>query len=148
MAITKYNPFWEFDGVRDTLNKMLEYPLMQFGLNNDRFVGFLPSMDILEDEQNIYIEAEVPGVKKEDIKITVNDENVLTIKGEKKFEQGEGDKVCFRNERIYGSFTRSLKLSGKVNTEKIEARCENGILYLTIPRLEPARLKEQAIEIQ
>ena len=89
--------------------------------------SFYPKIDIFEDEKNIVIEAEVPGVKKDSMKISFEN-SILTISGEKKNErnENEGNKI-YRSERSYGSFSRSFSLREEIDSNKIEARFEDGI---------------------
>ncbi|BBE30198.1 heat-shock protein Hsp20 [Tepiditoga spiralis] len=92
-------------------------------------------IDIYEDEKSLNIEAELPGVTKKDIKINLED-NVLSIRCDKKEEKEEKGKNYFRRERVFGTFERSFKLPENVDVEKIDANFENGILKLNIPKKE------------
>lgn len=103
--------------------------------------GFNPNamrVNIAEDENNIYIEAELAGLKKEDVKVSIED-NVLTIRGERKQENEEKKKNYHRVERVYGSFSRAFTLGENVDKENIEAKYEDGVLYLTLPKVEPVK---------
>jgi len=93
---------------------------------------------------------ELPGVKKDDVKIKVMDDNVLVVSGEKKREVKEEDKdrSYLRIERSYGEFTRSFVLPENVNKDKIDAKYDNGMLHLTIEKKEPEKPKEKLIEIK
>jgi HSP20 family protein len=148
MAFVRFNPMWEMENISQEFDKMLKNftspetrPRIEFG-------GFKPRVDITEDEKNFYFDVEVPGVKKDEVKVSVDEDNVLFIKGEKKFEKQDEAKICCRNERAYGEFERSFQLPDNVNSGKIEAKYENGILYLTIPKLEPEKPKEKTVEIK
>jgi HSP20 family protein len=143
----RFNPMWEFGNLTKDLNKMMHYVSNPINVSVHNNKEFLPRIDILEDEKNIYFQMEIPGVKKEDVKVSVNEGRLLTIKGDKQFEKKDEVSVCCRNERIYGQFTRSFQLPELVDSDKIEARYDKGILYLTIPKLEPAAPKEQSIDI-
>jgi len=109
--------------------------------------GFSPRVDVLEDTKSIYFEVEIPGVKKEDVKVSVNNENILTIKGEKKFERKDEVNSCCRSERSFGEFMRSFQLPDNTDSEKISASYNNGILTLTVPKIEPALPKEKEVTI-
>ncbi|TAL67262.1 MAG: Hsp20/alpha crystallin family protein [Bacteroidetes bacterium] len=148
MAYVKFNPWWEFENLTKEFDKMVKTvsnpetrPRVEFG-------GFKPRVDIIEDEKNIYFEIEVPGVKKDDVKVSVDEDNILSVKGEKKFERKDEIKVCCRNERSFGDFERSFQLPELVAADKIGAKYENGMLLLTIPKLEPAKPKETVIDIK
>ena len=103
-------------------------------------------VDISEDEDAFYIEAEIPGLKKEDISLGV-EEDVLTIKGERKKETEEQGKNYHRVERNYGSFSRSFNLGELIDQENIEASFENGVLHVSLPKAQQVRkTKEITIE--
>lgn len=103
-------------------------------------------VDISEDEDAFYIEAEMPGLKKEDISLGV-EEDVLTIKGERKKETEEQGKNYHRVERNYGSFSRSFNLGELIDRENIEASFENGVLHVSLPKAQQVRkTKEITIE--
>lgn len=95
-------------------------------------------VDISEDEKALYIEAEVPGAKKEDIKLQVDD-GVLTISAERKQETEEKKKNYHRVERIYGHFSRSFSLGDNIDQEHIDAKYDNGVLHVTLPKTEPVK---------
>ena len=149
MPLIKIDPFRSIDNaqrvMRSFFNDLERHPInMEYG-------SFSPRIDITEDEKNLYLQAELPGLKKEDVKITVNNENILTIKGEKKWEfKKENDQpdCCFiRQERIYGSFTRSFSLPDNIKNDSISAKFENGVLHLTFDKVEPAKPKEFEVNI-
>ncbi|HAB52145.1 MAG TPA: heat-shock protein Hsp20, partial [Ignavibacteriales bacterium] len=119
-----------------------EFP-SSFNYNNT----FLPKIDISEDEKNIYFEAEIPGIKKEDVHISLED-NILTIKGEKKLNEDKNEKTLIRNERIYGSFTRSFTLHEEINPDTANAEFENGILKIVLEKAIHKAVKERQIQIK
>jgi len=108
--------------------------------------GFNPRVNISEDDKSVYFDVELPGVKKEDVKVSVNHENILTIKGEKKSDRNDVS-TCCRSERTFGEFSRSFRLPDNVDTGKITANYNNGILTLTISKIEPALPKEVEVTI-
>lgn len=105
-----------------------------------------PKVDIYETESCYVLNAELPGLTKEEINIDVND-NTLTLKGEKKFEERVEKDNYVRVERSYGNFARSFVLSDDVNTEGITANYNQGVLELTLPKKEEAKPKEIKVEI-
>jgi HSP20 family protein len=108
---------------------------------------WLPSVDILERESEFLVRAELPGVKKEDVKITVTND-ILTIRGDKKTEtQNKGDKIQ-RLERTFGAFQRSFTLPSAVAHDKIEASFDNGVLHITIPKVKEAAAKEIEVRVK
>ena len=148
MALIRFNPMWELENMSREFDKMVQTITAPENRPRFSFGGFQPRIDIKEDDKLIYFEAELPGVKKEEVKVTVNDENILTIQGEKKFEKKDEVNFVYRNEREFGSFTRSFELPELVDSEKIEAKYENGMLFLSVPKLEPVKPKETEVEIK
>ncbi len=109
--------------------------------------AFYPMVDVYETNDAVVVEVEVPGMKKEDIKITVED-NVLRISGEKKLEREQKDRSYYVVERSYGTFERAFRLPEYVEPEKIKAKFENGILTITIPKKEEEKKKVIDVEIE
>lgn len=116
----------------------------------DRHVGsaegtYIPRVDISDDEQNVYLHAELPGLSAEDVKITVT-EGVLSIKGEKKISEKVESPNFIRKERRFGSFVRQFTLADNLS-EEIQATFENGLLEIAIPKKEPVKPEEREIKI-
>jgi len=110
--------------------------------------NWLPPVDILEDKDAVRIAAELPGVKAEDVKISMEN-NVLTIRGEKRFERREGaEDRGHRLERAYGAFERSFTVPASVDAEHIEAKYEQGVLTVTLPKVERAKPRQISIKVQ
>jgi HSP20 family protein len=105
-----------------------------------------PRADVSENNEAYVIKVELPGVNKNDVKITLC-ENVLTIKGEKKQEKEEKDHNFHRIERSYGSFERSFSLPSGVKGDKIDAAYRDGILTITLPKVEEAKPKEIEVKV-
>jgi HSP20 family protein len=108
--------------------------------------ALVPVVDIFEEPDHLRIVAEIPGVKPENVKIAVED-NVLTIQGTKEQVAEERAEKVHRYERTYGTFERSFTLPGTVNAEAIKANYENGLLTLTLPKLEKAQARQIKLEI-
>ena len=139
MTLIKFEPLKEIETWNERLHKFLDFPTLDF--------NYYPHLDISEDEKNIFVEAEVPGVKKENIKITLQD-NILTISGEKKKEAEEKKKNFFRSERVYGNFKRSFTLPENINPDSVEAKFENGILKIQIEKAQTKKINEKFIQIK
>jgi len=105
-----------------------------------------PAVDIAENKDNLMVNVEVPGMKKEDVKVTFQD-GILTIKGERKQEKEEKDKSFHRVERSYGSFCRSFTLPNVVQGDKIKANYKDGVLSIALPKVEEAKPKEISIDV-
>jgi HSP20 family protein len=106
-----------------------------------------PSMDIFEENGNVVVKAELPGMKKEDIEVTVTD-HTMRISGEKKREEKIEKKNYYWEERSYGSFARSVQLPSEVQTDKVEAKFKDGILEVRIPKTEEAKSKEKKVNVE
>jgi HSP20 family protein len=142
MTLIKFEPLRGLENWDEKIHKFFnDFPNTCF--------NYYPHIDIYDDEKNIYVEAEIPGVKKEDIKITMQD-NILTIKGEKNKETDEKNskRNFFRSERVYGSFTRSFTLPEDINPDSVDAKFENGVLNVKIAKAEPEKVSEKFIEIK
>ena len=100
-----------------------------------------PACDVFEDREAVKIVAEIPGVLPEDVKLTLEN-NLLTIRGEKKQQAEERNERVHRYERTYGGFERTFALPGTVDPEEIQARYEHGILTVTLPKAEKAKPRE------
>ena len=146
MGIIKVDPFRGFDTMMRRMNDVFD-DVQRGGIRFE--VGdFSPRVDIADDENALTINAELPGIGKDDVKITVNEDNVLTIRGEKKREEKTEDKNYMRVERSYGSFTRSFALPDTVDSENISASFKDGVLTIAMAKREPARPKELEVTIQ
>jgi len=146
MALIKFEPFRDLEFLNSNIRRFFEdFPTTATEFSS----AYHPKIDIYEDDNKIYFEAEVPGMSKKDLNISVH-ENVLTITGEKKKITEDGEekgKNYFRTERIFGSFTRSFTLPDEVNTEKIEAKFSEGILKIEIEKAIPKKPEERIISI-
>jgi HSP20 family protein len=144
MPIVKYSPFVVSDdfpaGLRlfqDTVNHLLSEPTTPR--------AWAPSVDIVETENEITLKADVPGVDQKDIDIQLEN-GTLTLKGERKFEQEEKKKGFQRLERSYGAFVRTFTVPETVDSEKVRADYDKGVLTVTMPKKEVA--KPKAIKVQ
>lgn len=143
MTLIKFEPFRDLDLLNTNIRRFFD----DFPTTAQEFSStYHPQIDIYEDDKKIYFEAEVPGISKKDLNISVHD-NVLMVTGEKKKELEQKGKNFFRSERSYGSFTRSFTLPDEVNTEKIEAKFNDGILKIEIEKAAPKKPEERIISI-
>ena len=107
---------------------------------------WVPAVDILENEHELVVKADLPDIKPEELDIRVEN-NILTIRGERKFEKKSEEKNYLRVERSYGSFARSFSLANTVNTEAIKADYKDGVLALSIPKREEAKPKQIKVSV-
>jgi HSP20 family protein len=144
MTLVKFEPLKELETLSERMQRYFDdFPSFGFDFSN----SFTPRIDISDDEKNVFVEAEIPGVNKDDLKITLKD-NILTLKGEKKIEKEKKDKNYYRSERCYGSFQRSFTLPVDVDSNKIDAKYNDGTLTLKMEKLKPAPVKVKEIEIK
>ena len=148
--IIRRSPFFELNSLQDRMNQFFNQPFggfENFGLEQQLAPeNFLPPVDISEDDHNITLQAEIPGVKQEDLNITLEN-NVLTISGERKFKEEEKKENFHRIERRYGKFTRSFTLPATVDAEKVNATFENGLLNITLAKREEFKAKQITIGV-
>jgi HSP20 family protein len=139
-----YTPFKEMQRMIDRLFEEFPYEWPTFSKSMDEVIA---PMDIFESDKGYEIEAELPGMNKNDIEVNVTD-RVLTIKGEKSDERKEEKKGARILERSYGSFERSFTLPEDAEPEKIEAKYENGVLKLVIPKRPESKSKKVKVEVK
>ncbi|MBM4133559.1 MAG: Hsp20/alpha crystallin family protein [Nitrospira sp.] len=148
-AITRWDPFKELEDMQNRLNTMFgRAPVRKAGDKDEALTvaEWAPLVDITEDDKEYLIKAELPEVKKEDIKLTV-DEDVLTITGERKYEKEEKGKKYHRVERAYGSFMRSFTLPEDADGSKVSAECKDGLLKVHLPKSEKAKPKSIEVKV-
>ena len=130
-----------------TMENLLDRTWGSFFRNNpDLAEGWLPALDVTEDEKAIVVKVEVPGIDKNDLKVNLEN-GILTISGEKKEEKEEKGKY-YRLERRYGSFTRRVDLAAEVKGDKVEAHYDKGLLTVTLPKAEEEAAKRTNIKVQ
>ena len=127
--------FSPFNSLSDELDRLFETPLAALARQS-----WSPTIDVLEDKDNYFILAELPGLKREDIKVSLED-GTLTISGERKVEKRTEETSVHRVERFSGRFERSVTLPATVSAEKVKATYTDGVLTLTLPKTEQAKPK-------
>ena len=133
----------QLTSLRDEINRLFESPFSNG--NSDAFNTWAPALDLYEDKESLVVRAELPGMKKEDIDISLH-ENIVTISGERRNEKKYESAETSRQERVFGRFTRSLVLPKKVDAANVKASYKDGLLTVTLPKAEEA--KPRQIEIQ
>jgi HSP20 family protein len=147
MAITRWSPFRDVVSVQDEMSRLFDDVFGQRLARVQWTEGvWSPSVDVTEDKDSVVVKAEMPGLNKDDIKISVQD-SILTLKGEKKQEKEEKETDYHRIERSYGSFCRSFQLPTTVRADKIKANYEDGVLSIILPKTEEVKPKEIPIGI-
>jgi HSP20 family protein len=148
--VTAWHPVTDFASEFLTMQREIDRMFGRFRggvLDEGTSTGILPAVDIIERETDFLVKVELPGVNKDEVKITVQND-VLTIRGEKKFEKEKKGDTYHRVERSYGAFQRSFTLPASVKNDKIEATHENGVLHVILPKAEEAKPKEIEVKVK
>lgn len=148
MNLIKWNPFSELEDISNRLNQIFGRTAAPAATGNEmmKVADWAPSVDISETDMAYVIKGEIPEVKKEDVKVTV-DNGVLTLQGERRMEKEEKGKKFHRIERSYGSFVRSFRLPDGVNDAKAKAEFKDGMITVTLPKSEKAKAKTVEIAV-
>ncbi len=145
MAIIRWDPFRDMVTLRDKMNRMFDDVFSSRGEEKDMAAStWAPSVDIYETENELVLSAEVPGVDEKDIEIKIED-NMLSLKGERRFQKETKEENYHRIERSYGSFHRAFTLPNSVDPENIRAEHENGVLKIMMPKRQ--ELKPRTVKI-
>ncbi len=136
MSIKKYDPFRDLRSLQDDMNRIFKanFPA-KFVHDEMNSSGWSPNVDIYENNEEIILEAELPGIKREEFDVSIEN-NTVTIKGERQFEKDEESDSYHRVERAYGTFSRSFNLPKSVSAENTKADFSNGVLRVTLPIVE------------
>jgi HSP20 family protein len=144
---TNINRFEPFRGVtlQDQLNRLF-HEAFDRSSEEASITTWAPAVDIFETQHELVVKADLPDIKPEELDIRVEN-NILTIRGERKFEKKVTEDKYLRVERSYGSFSRSFSLANTVNAEAIKAEYKNGVLTLTVPKREEAKPKQIKVNV-
>ncbi|HEY0172885.1 MAG TPA: Hsp20/alpha crystallin family protein [Pyrinomonadaceae bacterium] len=146
MSITRYDPFRDLKSLQDEVNRLFSTNFTRsFGDEGIARGAWTPNVDIFENKDEIVLEAELPGMNREDFELTIEN-NVLTLRGERRFEKRDEADNYHRVERAYGAFTRSFTLPQTVSAENAAAEYKNGVLRVTLRKRE--EVKARRIEVQ
>jgi len=149
MAVVRWEPFRDLVSLQERMNQMFNDSYRGRGTSEDDWSlggSWAPAVDIYEHEGNIVLTAELPGVDPKDVDIRVEN-NILSLRGERKWNNDVQRESYHRVERAYGSFTRSFTLPNVVDTEKIKAYYKEGMLKLVLPKKEEAKPKQISINV-
>jgi HSP20 family protein len=148
MSVSRWDPFQDLLAIQDEMNQLFGRAVGQGG--QARGQGqvaermWAPALDISERKDAYVVTVEVPGIKADDLDITLED-GLLTIKGERRFTQESTEQQFHRVERRYGSFRRSITLPAQVQADRIEASFEDGVLQVVVPKAEEAKPKKISV---
>lgn len=143
--ISRSEPARGFMNLRDQINRVLADVMQRTGAESD-LTTWAPPVDIYETEHELIIKADLPDIDPKDLDIHVEN-NILTIRGERKIDKSVKEDNYLRTERAYGSFSRSFSLASTVNTDAIKADYKNGVLTLSIPKREEAKPKQIKVNV-
>jgi len=145
-TLTQFQPFRGVSTLQDQINRLFDGA---FDRSSDEtnLTRWTPAVDIVETEHNLVVKADLPDIKPDELDIRVEN-NILTIRGERKFEKKENESDYLRVERCYGAFSRSFSLANTVNAEAIQADYKNGVLTLNIPKREEAKPKQIKVRVE
>ncbi len=143
MGLVRWDPFRELTALQTEVNRLFS---RAGGGEVAERQSWTPSIDVIEKDDAITLKAELAGMEPKDISIEVQD-NVLTVSGERRFQEEVKDDKYYRIERRYGSFSRSIALPQTINESAIEAKYENGVLEVVVPKAEIAKPKKISVTI-
>jgi len=152
-SLTKWGPFKDWDPVRELdefqnrLSSFFGEAPSRRGRQEGNFSSWSPAVDIIEEDKEFVVKADLPEVKKENIQVTVEN-GVLNIHGERKFEKEEKNRRFHRSERAYGTFTRSFSLPEGADSTKLRAHFKDGLLEIHMPKSETAQPKQIQVKVE
>jgi HSP20 family protein len=152
MALIRWNPrtdlwdpFSSLTDIREQMNRLFDTSLRRYG--RGEFDGvFAPAIEVVEVKDDFLVRAELPGLTKDDVSVTLQD-NYLTINGEKKREVETKEANYHHSERLYGTFSRTVELPASVDAKKIEANFKDGVLRVRLPKSEEAKPKQIEVKV-
>ena len=148
MPIVRWDPFQELNLITNRMNRLFHDSFGQGATTEDTLTtsSFVPPVDIYEDEHNITLKIEVPGIEQKDIDVRLEN-NTLTVRGERKFEKEEKEENFHRVERRYGSFYRAFTLPNTVDPDSVNANYDNGVLKITLAKKAEAKPKQIKVNV-
>jgi len=147
MDITRWDPFKELSSLREEIDRLFDSFFGRVPSIRERETTWLPAINLEETDDSFIVHAELPGLRKDEIKVTVS-EDALTISGERKLKKEEKGKTYHRVEMSYGKFKRTIDFPGDVIPEKAKATYKSGILTIEVPKSEKTKPKEIKIELE
>jgi HSP20 family protein len=145
-TLSNWPSFGRLSGLRDEIDRLFESPLSELTRTSQLLSGWTPALDVYEDKDNFVVKAELPGMKKEDIEVSLHDGS-LSISGERKSETKHQDAEVYRAERFFGRFQRTVTLPTAVAADKVKAAYKDGVLTITLPKTEEAKPKQIDVSV-
>jgi HSP20 family protein len=144
-TLSRFEPFRGASTLQEHINRLFN-DVFERPANESNLTSWAPAVDIFETEHELVVKADLPDIDPKNLDICVEN-NILTIRGERKFENKVSEDNYLRVERAYGSFSRSFSLANTVNSEAIKADYQNGVLTLTVPKREEAKPKQIKVNV-
>ena len=142
--LSNWGAFDQLSNLRQEINRLFELPFGESARESE-FFGWAPVVDLYEDKDHVVVRAELPGMKKEDIEISLH-QGSLIISGERKLQSGEDDGETSRSERFFGRFQRALELPKPVDANRVTATYKDGILTVRLPKTEESKPKQITVK--
>ena len=143
-----WGPMRQWANLRDEIDRLFDSPASLLSEASQPFMGgWIPAVDVFEDNDNFVVKVEVPGIKKEELEISLH-EGVLTLQGERKAQSKGNGKENYRSERFFGRFQRSISLGSPVQADKVSAKYADGILTVTLPKAEESKPRQIPISVK
>lgn len=143
------DPFSELENLQKEMNRLFDFSFARRPWGDSTLLGgqWSPAIDVYDSKDNILVKADLPGLTKDEIEVSIENDN-LVIKGEKKKDTEVKEENYYKTERFYGSFYRTVELPAQVETDKVDAKYEDGVLSLTLPKKEDAKPKQITIDVK
>jgi len=144
--LSSWPAFTRLSDLRDEIDRLFDTPLTDLARTSQLLSGWTPALDVHEDKDNLFVKVELPGMKKEDINVSLHDGN-LSISGERKSEEWHEKAEVYRAERFVGRFQRTVGLPAPVAVDKVKATYKDGVLTITLPKTEEAKPKQIDVQV-
>lgn len=139
--------FGRLSDLREEIDRLFDLPLAGFSASSPWMSGWTPALDVYEDKDQFVVKAELPGMKKDDIEVSLHDGS-LTLSGERKNQHENREEGVYRSERYFGRFQRTVDLPAAVADDKVKAEYRDGILSITLPKAEEAKPKQISVNVK
>ena len=144
--LTNWPSFGRLFELRDDLDRLFDAPFTELARSTQLMGGWAPALDMYENKDSVIVRAELPGMKKEEIEVSLHD-GCLTLSGERKTEKQQEEGEAHRSERFFGRFQRTISLPTQVAVEKVKAQYKDGVLTITLPKAEEATPKHIDVSV-
>ncbi len=145
-TLSTWPSFGRLSDLRDEIDRLFESPLSELTRTSQLLSGWKPALDVYENKDHFVVKAELPGMKKEDIEVSLHDGS-LSISGERKTESKHEEGEVYRAERFFGRFQRTVTLPTAVAADKVKAAYNDGVLTITLPKTEEAKPKKIDVSV-